>query len=549
MRFECRLKNAPARGWNVAVAGVLGIAASVALLAPAVGQTAGALVQITKDDPFVTCTADNVAHQETEIGSVLFPNTAIEPWVAIDPTTQKLLVGHQQDRWNDGGSRGLVGNLSTDGGATWSETIPIDVSECTGGSFVRASDPWVTFAPNGHAFFSSLVSNPSRTPAFGVSGGGQLVSRSKDGGANWEPPITLITDGANVLNDKNSITADPLDAKFVFTVWDRLVLGASNGAVGSDGVAMAQSRLPGTPASAIGPHPSRGPTLLSRTTDGGDSWETPRVIFDPGVDSQTINNQTVVLPNGDVLVFFSELLSSGVNNIAFVRSTDKGFTFDATPTIATDIEVVRTFTPDEHSLVRDASLLFSVNVNPNVKPDGAIYLVWQDCRFGTNDCLSGTPVDGIAFSQSLDGGKTWSTPVMINKTPSNANVLREQAFIPAITSAGNGELIVTYYDFRNDTSAAGQELVDYFAVFCTPATADCTSAANWKNELQLTTGSILSFNILDAPNAAGHFLGDYMGLVASGLNVWPVFGAVTGHNLTADFTSKITLPTTMAGKH
>jgi hypothetical protein len=51
-----------------------------------------------------------------------------------------------------------------------------------------------------------------------------------------------------------------------------------------------------------------------------------------------------------------------------------------------------------------------------------------------------------------------------------------------------------------------------------------------------------SFNMLDAPIAAGHFLGDYMGLVASGFNVWPVFGTVTGHNPTADFTRKITLP-------
>lgn len=552
MRFEWRLKNAPACGRNVAIAGVLGIAASVALLPPAVAQMAGPLVKITKDDPFATCTADNVAHQETEIGSVLFPNTAIEPWVAIDPTTQNLLVGHQQDRWNDGGSRGLVGNLSTDGGATWSKTIPIDVSECTGGSFVRASDPWVTFSPSGDAFFSSLVSNPSRTPAFGVSGGGQLVSRSKNGGATWEPPITLITDGANVLNDKNSITADPNDMDFVYTVWDRLVLGASNGVVGIDGVAIAQSRLPRTPASAIGPHPSRGPTLLSRTTNGGDSWETPRVIFDPGVDSQTINNQTVVLPNGDVLVFFSELLSSGVNNIAFVRSTDKGFTFDATPTIATNIEVVRTVTPDDLALVRDASLLFSVNVNPNVNPPfGALYLVWQDCRFMPHVCTSGTPVDDVAFSQSLDGGATWSKPVMINKTPQDlGNPLRQQAFIPAITSAGDDTLAVTYYDFRNDTDVPGEELTDYFVVFCRPsAKVSCADPASWGDELQLTTGSIISFNILDAPNAAGHFLGDYMGLVASGLNVWPVFGAVTGHNLTADFTSKITLPTTMASKH
>jgi hypothetical protein len=418
-------------GWRPAIdrtfvaACALGAAASMSALAPAAAQTVGPLVQITKDDPFATCTADNVAQQEQALGpsAVLFPNAAIEPWVAIDPTTQNLLVGHQQDRWSDGGSRGLVGNLSTNGGSTWTETIPGGVSECTGGSFARASDPWVTFSPNGHAFFSSLVVNPGKV-GFEALQSGQLVSRSTDHGATWEAPITLITDGANVLNDKNSITADPNDTDFVYTVWDRLVLGASNGSVGSDGVSIAQSRVPRTPTTGIGPHPSRGPTLFTRTTNGGDSWETPRVIFDPGVDAQTINNQTVVLPDGDVLVFFTEFLTSGAINIAFVRSTDKGFTFDATATIASDMQVVGTVTPDDLAEVRDASGLFSVNVNP---ANGALYLVWQD-------------------------------------------------------------------------------------------------------------------NILDAPIAAGHFVGDYMGLVASGFNVTPVFGAVTGHNLTADFTRAITLP-------
>jgi hypothetical protein len=435
----------------------------------------------------------------------------------------------------------LVGNLSTDGGSTWTETIPGGVTECTGGTFARASDPWVTFAPNGHAFFSSLVVNPGRV-AFEALQSGQLVSRSTDHGATWEAPITLITDGANVLNDKNSITADPTDStsNLVYTVWDRLVLGASNGAVGSDGVSIAQSRLPRTPTSGIGPHPTRGPTLFTRTTNGGDSWETPRVIFDPGVNAQTINNQVVVLPGGDVLVFFTEFLASGAN-IAFVRSSDQGFTFDATPTVATDIQVVGTVTPDDLAGVRDASGLFSVNVDLTVKPHGAIYLVWQDCRFGTNNCASSTPVDDIAFSQSLDGGTTWSKPMMINKTPQDlSNPLRQQAFIPAITSAGDGTLITTYYDFRNDVDTAGVELTDYFAVFCKPsATVSCTDPANWVNEMRLTTSS---FNDLDAPDAAGHFLGDYMGLVASGKNVWPVFGIATGMNLTADFTRKITLP-------
>jgi hypothetical protein len=302
----------PANGATLALACACSVAAGLSVLAPAAAQTLGPLVRITNDDPFATCTADNVAQQEIELGSTLFPNTSIEPWVAVDPTNpQRLLVGHQQDRWNDGGARGLVGSVSNDGGTTWTETIPGGVTECTGGTFARASDPWVTFSPNGHAFFSSLVVNHGKEQRFEATGGGMQVSRSTDHAVTWEAPIMLITDGANALNDKNSITADPNDINLVYTVWDRLEQGASSGVSVNDGVSIAQSRVPRTPTTGIGPFPSRGPTLLSRTTDGGDSWETPRVIFDPGVGSQTINNQAVVLPNGDVLVFFTSFCPTG----------------------------------------------------------------------------------------------------------------------------------------------------------------------------------------------------------------------------------------------
>ena len=49
-----------------------------------------------------------------------------------------------------------------------------------------------------------------------------------------------------------------------------------------------------------------------------------------------------------------------------------------------------------------------------------------------------------------------------------------------------------------------------------------------------------SFNILNAPEAGGHFLGDYMGLAASGpTTAYPLFGVATGKNLTVQFTRAI----------
>jgi hypothetical protein len=102
--------------------------------------------------------------------------------------------------------------------------------------------------------------------------------------------------------------------------------------------------------------------------------------------------------------------------------------------------------------------------------------------------------------------------------------------------------VVTYYDFSNDTNTpAGFEGTDYFAISCPSTTSDCSKSASWGNHQVRLTDT--SFNILNAPVARGHFLGDYMGLAANGAGqVFPVFGVATEPNVTVEFTRVITLP-------
>ena len=68
------------------------------------------------------------------------------------PQPRGNLIGvWQQDRWSNGGARGLRTAYSIDGGVTWG-TAQAKFSRCTGGNaanggdYARASDPWVTFA-------------------------------------------------------------------------------------------------------------------------------------------------------------------------------------------------------------------------------------------------------------------------------------------------------------------------------------------------------------------------------------------------------------------
>ena len=267
-----------------------------------------------------------------------------------------------------------------------------------------------------------------------------------------------------------------------------------------------------------------GPIYLARTTNGGRTWQPARKIYDPGPNSQTINNLVVVPPSGTVFDFFTEISPNGGTRIGLIRSFDKGATWRGPRYAAAIATVNGVVTPDTQELVRDASILFDVAVDHR---NGNLYLVWQDVRF--------SGIDEVAFAMSTDDGDRWSAPIKINKTPRNRNELREQVFLPSVEVAANGKLVVTYYDFRFDRDDDG-EATDYWAVFCDPGQENCRQSASWGDESRLTDRS---FNMLDAPIAGGYFLGDYMGLVAANNVVHPVFGEAVRPDVTNLYTRRL----------
>src|SRR3954453_4899473 len=204
-RAQRQLRPALVGTAAVTLAVVLGSAT-----ASAAAVQRGPLTKVSDGDPFAGCTADNIAAQK-KTGAILYPASELEPWVAADPSDPgRLIAGWQQDRWSNGGSRGRVAGVTRAGEKSWRDTIPRGVSECTGGRYLRSSDPWVSIAPDGTAYFMSLAVDVQ--PNGVQSPTAMLVSRSTDGGLSWGKPVTLIRDANPALfNDKNSITADPKD--------------------------------------------------------------------------------------------------------------------------------------------------------------------------------------------------------------------------------------------------------------------------------------------------------------------------------------------------
>src|SRR5918912_2120701 len=135
--------------------------AAATVVALACVAVAGATMEgheVTITDPFAACplTPDI-------FGGVNYPDTEVEPWVQRNPANPDNLIGaFQQDRWSDGGAKGLVAGWSFNDGYTWGNT-PLPFSKCAapyyGGAVLpydRASDPWDDIGPDGRAYAVSI---------------------------------------------------------------------------------------------------------------------------------------------------------------------------------------------------------------------------------------------------------------------------------------------------------------------------------------------------------------------------------------------------------
>lgn len=436
--------------------------------APPPPPATDALYRASGPSPFaVNC--DGVA-----VNGTVFVDAEVEPHLAVNPLDNNNLIGvWQQDRWSNGSARGLLSAASFDGGQTWTrQALPF--SRCGGGTFgnggdyTRATDPWVTFSPDGTAHAMSLSTTGSSFTAGSVNA--MLASRSTDRGRSWSTPTTLIRDGEGFFNDKNAITADPTDASLVYAVWDRLVAGDAG-----------------------------GPTYFARTTNGGFVWEPARAIHDPGPASQTIGNVIVVLPSGVLVNLFTQI-DRGANGAArahlnVIRSADKGLTWSA-PSRVAELLAVGARDPQTNTAVRDGATLAQIAVGGN----GQLFVVWQDARFNNGS------VDAIALSRSTDGGVSWSAPTRVSTAAGVA------AFTPSVHVRPDGVVGVTYYDFRSNTADAATLPTDYWLA------RSGDGGVTWSE-----TRVSAAFDLATAPNAGGLFLGDYQALKSRGNVFVPFF--------------------------
>ena len=440
--------------------------------------------------------AVTACNRAPQLGRV-YRNSETEPYLAVNPTNpDNMIAGWHQDRWSNGGAQGNLTAYSLDGGTSW---IPISIpfSRCAGGmpgstgDFERASDPWISFGPDGAAYYMALVFNRSNAE------NGMAVAKSVDGGVTWSEPVIIKQTNAKgataraAAHDKNSLTADPFDPNLVYATWTVF-------------------------------RNNKTALVFARSTDGGLTWGPARTVnqfevVDPPAQARFRQGvQIVVLPDGTLVnAFFREISdprSGGVVTAleqAIFRSTDQGRHWERLDT--TIAEFVRSGGLDVELgiFVRDAGALPDIAVDNNT---GTLYVVWQDGR------LSPFGASNILLALSTDRGDSWQGPVAITNSPTN------QAFLPAVAVTENGTIGVLYYDFRNDVFGDAELTTDVWLLTATP------DGSNVQEERLTST----SFDMRQMVIAGGYFPGDYVGLATAGNDFVAAFTVANNLGLPVD---------------
>src|SRR5712691_5996736 len=326
--------------------------------------------------------------------------------------------------------------------------------------------------------------------AFAASGLGvpaMAVSRSGNDGASWMAPVIVSSSSDNPVdfNDKDYIWADAnKHSPFFGNVYASWTLFIGAGRFGK--------------SATFEPEP----IVFARSTDGGQTWSHIIRL------SQSANNGAVggrqgslirTGPDGTVYVFWEGAIDRHSEQLVAV-SHDGGDTFGRPMPVAAVNDIP---SPLGGSSFRDNSFP-SADVNQQT---GALYVVWAN--------EEGTPATAlIKFTESDDGGVSWSTPRTVGGAVGAFN-----AFFPSVAASPDGRHLFVAWPaqtWKANGKPPGAGVVSQFAAF------QVRSDGVWGGAHLLST----AFGDPDGSSTnslRAQFLGDYATAVASNTEGWFVW--------------------------
>lgn len=427
--------------------------------------------------------------------------------------------------------------FSNDGGKTWGNvgtdpqhlgTLIPGVERLAGGPYDAGGDPAVAFDSQGNVYYAGLGfnrTNPDNTVA--VNKG----TFDSSGQLTWGPPVFINqTTAPSTLNDKEWIGVDsnassPFHDR-VYVTWTRFIFNPNTGAY------------------------VQSPIFLSISSDGGQTFSTPTQIsqnvkYDQG-------SRPIIAPDGTVYVIFEGATRLATLDSTYIlKSTDGGETWSQPVAIST-----------LQDIVPPANTAFRVNSFPAgaVGPNGTIYVAWSTqvkdsdgslCLHSSNNGCHSAAV----YSQSNDGGATWSAPTTIfpgldsstrtaigypatqpdGSTLSAPAERRVDTFWPGVAVSPSGRVYMSAYAAdvvspwqtcaTPDTGAAGRINCLDLGSYINNARLDYYVTNINSGQVQEVTG-----NPINTRNGfGGGFIGDYTGLAVGSDNVYHAFWTDTNN--------------------
>jgi hypothetical protein len=330
-------------------------------------------------------------------------------------------------------------SLSADGGATFQDQGNVPYQNVGDPTLARS-------AKTGTVFLSTIgvdqsYANPSPPPPILISGQERInVSRSTDNGANFSNPVNG-TPGlvANVdYMDKPWIAVDNFPGPGYGNVY----------------LAGLDSYYPPTGPFSLN-------MLLTRSTDDGLTWGpsggtqlTSSVYFNPFSEGPNVT----VGPDHAVYAFWYNAKTISFHTFTVInpeivmrKSIDQGVTFSDPVTVT---KLRTDYVDGDLGLTDSAGNSFQTNAFPQavVNPvTGDIYVAYDDWGNGSGKKDKGN----IYFTQSSDGGQTWSDPVQVNDDHTN-----NDQWFPALAVTPDGSHVgLFWYDRRLDPA---NNLIDRF---------------------------------------------------------------------------------------
>jgi hypothetical protein len=339
---------------------------------------------------------------QARVTTLTEPGYFSEPSVAVNPSNpRQIVVAYQVPAYIA---------YSTDAGEHWEHAANVAPKE-----FKVSGDVSVTYDNQGHAILCSIAFNKLGTFNYwghATTMNAVLIRRSLDGGKTWESaPITVSLQPQSPgipMEDKPYIVADVSHGKY-----------AGNLYIGWTRWSLVDSRM-----------------VLSRSTDDGKTWSTPKNIDqEPGLprdDNGAVEGFDGAVGADSTLY---AVWAAG-NQLRFTTSRDGG----------KKIAKAKNIIPSGPTMfaVQDfdrANGFPQIAVDPGSggHKHAHLYVTWSDYRNGDID---------VFCARSVDGGKKWSAPVRVNDDTIHDGA--DQFFQWLSVDPVTGAVSVLFYDRRFD---------------------------------------------------------------------------------------------------